>query len=150
MWTTRWPAFPEFATEMNRLRDEMNRVFGTAARGDGGTLRSGIFPPVNVWEDDDNVFVEAEIPGAEMEAIEIFVNGDDQLTIQGERHQPESGDGTWHRQERNFGKFARMLQLPNEVDADSVLAEFKDGVLTITLPKKEEVKARRITVTHAK
>ena len=105
---------------------------------------------MNVWEDDENVFVEAEIPGLEMEAIEIFVNGDDQLTIQGERQQPDSGGGTWHRQERSFGKFARMLHLPNEVDADAVIAEFKDGVLTITLPKKEEVKPRRITVKHAK
>ena len=145
MWTTRWTGFPEITTEMNRLRDEMNRVFGASGPDNAGSLRAGAFPPLNLWENDDNVFVEVEIPGMEMNEIEIFVNGDDQLTIQGERNQPET-EGTWHRQERSFGKFARIIRLPNEVNADAVSAEFKDGVLTITLPKKEEVKPRRIEI----
>ena len=149
MWSTRRPAFPEIATEMNRLRDQMNRIYDASALAEGVSLQERGFPPVNIWEDDDSVFVEAELPGVEMDAIEIFVNGDDQLTIQGERGKPESDDGTWHRQERSFGKFVRMLQLPNQVDPDKVTAEAKNGVLTLTMHKKDEVKPRRIKVKSA-
>jgi HSP20 family protein len=150
MWSTRWPGFPEIATEMNRLRDEMNRVYGANALAEGGALQERGFPPVNVWEDDDSIYVEAELPGVEMDAIEIFVNGEDQLTVQGERSKPDSDDGTWHRQERSFGKFVRMLQLPNQVDPDKVRAEAKNGVLNISLAKRDEVKPRRIKVKTAK
>ena len=141
---TRWSQFPNLPADFGRLRDEMER----AVRGGNGlpVASPASFPPLNLWEDDENLFVEAEIPGLELDDLEIFVNGGDQLTIQGERKQPVGEQGTWHRQECGYGKFSRMVQLPSDVNAESVAATFIDGVLTITLPKKEEAKPRRIEV----
>ena len=140
MLTTRW----EPLAEMNRLRHEMDRLFG----GAGQSRRFGVstFPLLNLWEDDDNLFVEAELPGFELNELEMYVTGGNQLSIKGERKQPELKDGTWHRQERGYGNFSRVIELPSAVDSDKVSAEFKHGVLTITLPKAEEVKPRRIEV----
>jgi HSP20 family protein len=80
-----------------------------------------------------------------MSDLEIFVHGN-QLSIKGERPEPPSESKTWHRQERGYGKFVRLVDLPFELDQDKVEAEFKNGVLTITLPKREESKPRRIEV----
>lgn len=136
----RWSRFPSFPSDWNRLRDEMERAF---SGGDGSMAH----PAINLWEDDDNLFVETEVPGLELGDLEIFVNGGDQLTIQGERKQPNGKIGSWHRQECSYGKFSRMVRLPSDVDADRVAAEFVDGVLSLTLPKKEEARPRRIEVT---
>ena len=110
-------------------------------------MPSSVYPPLNLWEDDNNLYVEAELPELELTDLEIFVNGDNQLSIKGERKQPEQEKGTWHRQERGHGSFSRVGELPQYVDSEKVTAEFKHGVLTITLPKREEAKARRIEVT---
>lgn len=118
-------------------------VFG---RTNGRSFRVGAYPPLNVWDDDNNLYVEAEVPGMELDELEIFVNGDDQLTIQGERKQPDGEERAWHRQERGYGKFARLIQLPSDVESEKVAAEYQDGVLLVTLPKKEEAKPRRIEV----
>lgn len=134
-------------TEMNRLREEMDRLFGRSGAGDGSRLFSqGVFPPLNLWEDNDYLFVEAELPGFELNELEITVSGDNQLSIKGERKQPEAKGGTWHRLERGYGTFSRLVELPEHVDPDKVVAEFKQGVLTIQLPKREEAKPRRIEV----
>jgi len=129
---------------MNRVRDEMERLFG---RGNGSQRYAyTVYPPINLWEDDDNLFVEAELPGLELSDLEITVTGDNQLSIKGERKSPEVESGTWHRQERGYGSFSRLIELPEHVDAAKVSAEFKHGVVTITLPKKEEAKPRKIEV----
>lgn len=130
-------------SEVNRLRDEMERVFGGS-----GPRRSNVavYPPLNLWADDDNLYIEAELPGFEMDDLEIFVTGDNQLSIKGQRNAPQHEGGTWHRQERGFGSFSRMIELPEPVDAEQVLAESKDGVLTISMPKRAEEKTRRIKV----
>jgi HSP20 family protein len=130
-------------SEMNRLREEMDRVFG------GNELRRGsepVYPPLNLWGDDDNLYVEAELPGFELSDLEIYVSGERQLSIKGERKPPEHEGGTWHRQERGFGSFSRMIELPEAVNAEGVSAKFSDGVLTLTMPKREEAKPRRIEV----
>jgi len=129
---------------MGRLQHEMERLFG---RGNGAR-RYGYtaFPPINLWEDDANLFVEAELPGFELSELEITVTGENQLSIKGERKQPELGEGTWHRQERGYGGFGRIIELPEYVDADKVTAEFHDGVLTVTMPRREEARPRRIDV----
>ncbi len=142
MLATRWEPRSMWS-EMNRLRDEMDRLFG------GNGLRRfsvSTYPPLNLWEDDNNLFVEAELPGFELSELEITVTGDNQLSIKGERKQPELEKGTWHRRERGFGSFNRMIELPQHVDAEGVSAEFKHGVLNVTMPKKEEAKPRRIEV----
>lgn len=142
MLTTRW----EPLAEMNRLRNEMDRLFGRYGFGQPRRQGPSVFPPLNMWEDDNNLYVEAELPGFELKDLEIYVTGGNQLSIKGERKQPELEGGAWHRQERGFGSFSRIIELPSSADNDNVSAEFKCGVLTITLPKSEEVKPRRIEV----
>ena len=144
MLSTRWPfgGWQDFS----RLHDEMNQLFD---RWGGNGLRGSsrnVYPPLNLWEDDNHLFVEAELAGLEMSDLEIFVNGENQLTIKGERKQPEPENGNWHRQERGVGAFSRLIDLPYPVNSDDVSAEFKHGVLTITMPKREEAKPRRIEV----
>ncbi len=142
MFATRWEP-RSIWSEVPRLRDEFERMLaGNGFRAFNVTA----FPAINMWEDDNNLYVEAELPGFDMSQVEITVTGENQLSIKGERKQPELENGTWHRQERGFGKFSRMIELPEPVDADKVTAEFKFGVLTITLPKKEEAKPRKIEV----
>jgi HSP20 family protein len=130
---------------MNRLQDEMNRVFDRWGTGRTGAGR-GVFPALNLWEDEQSIYVEAELPGLALDDVEIYVTGNNQLNVTGERKEPSHDKGTWHRQERGHGKFSRTIELPHDVDAEKVTAEFKHGVLTITLPKREEVKPRRIEV----
>ena len=144
MLTTRWQPLVDFQADMNRVRDEMDRAFGRCT-GRRLPMAAAPFPLLNVWEDDDRTYVEAELPGMELDDLEILVHGD-QLSIKGERKAPAKEDGTWHRRERSSGRFSRELQLPEDVDSEGVVAEFKHGVLTVTLPKREEVKPRRIEV----
>jgi HSP20 family protein len=99
-----------------------------------------------VWEEGDNLFVEAELPGMQPADLEILINGGDQLTLKGERKPFEVEKAAWHRQERGFGKFVRTLQLPYQVDPDKVEAKFENGVLNIRLSKHEAARARKITV----
>ena len=132
-------------SEFNRLTGELDRVFGPRLRSNGGT-ETGVYPPLNLWCDDDNLYVEAELPGVNMEDLEITVMGENQLSVKGHRDRPGHEQSTWHRQERGYGHFTRAIELPEQVDANRVEAEFKNGVLTMTLPKREEAKPRRIEV----
>lgn len=132
--------------EMNRLRSEMDRLFGRFGAAQPGGLAENLFPPLNLWEDGDNLYVEAELPGFELSEMEIYVTGGNQLSIRGQRKQPELQNGVWQRRERDFGSFSRMIELPTAVDSDKVAGHFKHGVLTITLPKSEAAKPRRIEV----
>lgn len=143
---TRWSPLLEMQSEMNRLRNEMDRLFGRFDGAGGRVLAQSEYPPVNLWEDDERVFVEAELPGMKLDDLEIFVTSGNQLTISGERKEPAGNGAAWHRRERGYGRFTRVIELPGAVDEDKVEAQFKLGVLTITLPKREEAKPRRITV----
>ncbi len=129
--------------ELARLQSEMDQLFG---RGNGSLARPQAYPPINMLEDDEHLYVESEIPGMELDQFELFVNDDNQLTLQGERQQPNGGTTTRHRKERVFGRFSRMITLPGLVDGDAAKAEYVAGVLRITLPKKPEAKPRRIQV----
>lgn len=145
MFRNRWQPFADMRSEMNRLQEEMNRVLDRWGTGRVGPAR-GVFPAFNLWEDDESIYVEAELPGLALDDVEIYVTGNNQLNVTGERKEPSHEEGTWHRQERGYGKFSRSIELPRDVDAEKVTAEVKHGVLTITLPKREEVKPRRIEV----
>ncbi len=144
---TRWQPFSNVQAEMERLHREMNQLFGRFDRGSGDLPRPvDAFPLLNLWDDDNCLYVEAEVPGMDLADLEIYVNGSRELSIQGERKPPEDDSGTWHRQERGFGRFHRVCELPTDVDSDKVEASFAHGVLTLKFPKREEAKARKISV----
>jgi HSP20 family protein len=126
----------------------MNQLFDRWG-GDGGRFLNnlvGAYPPVNVWEDTDAVHVEAELPGLNLNDLEIYVTGGNQLTIKGERKQELPEKSVRHREERTYGAFTRVLTLPFPVNADKVDARFENGVLHVTLPKHEAAKPRKINV----
>ncbi len=132
------------------LRNEINRLFEQAMEPTNGESLFGrrAFPPINVWEDAENVYAEAEIPGVGLDDIQINVVGNE-LSIKGSRACECKEDVTFHRRERCIGEFTRFLTLPTPIDADKVEAALKNGVLTITLPKAQAAKPRRIEVkTH--
>jgi len=130
------------------LQNEMNRLFDSFFGNQTRTRRNG-FPSLNVAQDDDNLYVSAELPGIDVNDIEI--NTDiDTLHINGERKLKESGkDLYYHRQERGSGKFSRTINLPFAINTEKVTAEMKLGILTITLPKADEAKPRKITIKTA-
>jgi HSP20 family protein len=145
MFLTRWQ--PLLEREYGRLHNEMNRIFDQFGWQGGSNMPalSFSYPAMNIWEDENNVYAEAELPGMQQDQLQIFVSDGNQLTIQGER-KPAELKGMWHRQERGFGKFSRVVTLPVPVDAGKVEAKLEQGVLHVTLPKSEEAKPRRITV----
>jgi HSP20 family protein len=133
-----------------QLRDEMDRLvsdfFGTSAAAPARRAwRTQSFPALNVWEEGDVIYAEAEVPGLKQEDLEISVVGTD-LTIHGRRGGEPREGVSYHRQERGAGEFNRVLRLPDEVDATKVEATLTDGVLLIKLPKAESAKPRKIKV----
>ncbi|MCC6953341.1 MAG: Hsp20/alpha crystallin family protein [Deltaproteobacteria bacterium] len=108
---------------------------------------AGVFAPrLNVWEQNETLYAEVELPGVKQEDIELSVQGR-QFTLKAERKMSGAADdASIHRREVAFGEAQRSLQLPYDIDADGVRAELKNGVLTVTLPKAASAKARKITV----
>src|SRR3990172_13195849 len=124
MLTTRWQPLGTVWPEMNRLQEEMEQRLRRAGMNDPRRSAQSVYPPLNLWEDDNNLYVEAELPELELTDLEIFVTGDNQLSIKGEHKQPEQEKGVWHRHERVRGSFSRMGELPQYVDIDNVTAKF--------------------------
>jgi len=131
---------------LQQLNNEVNRVF---SRWTDGTAGAAAFPALNVWEEGETLVVEAELPGLDLNDLEIFVTGQNQLTIKGERKAAEAAKSAVHRQEREFGKFVRTVALPFPVDDAKVEARLENGVLTIRLPKHEAARPRKINIKTA-
>jgi HSP20 family protein len=129
--------------EFNQVQDEFARLFNRAATW-AVSATSGL--PVSVWEDDNAVYAEADLPGVDPAKLEVTVTEGNRLTIQGERRAPEIEGASWLRQERPFGKFSREILLPALVDPDKVEAKYELGVLRLTLPKHEAARPRKIVV----
>lgn len=129
--------------QMNRLRDELDRVFGMDHTP---WNRSVPNPPVNVWEDEQAFYLEAELPGMSIEDLEIYVHDGDQLTIKGHRDMQEIKNAKPLKRERSFGEFTRTFKLESDVDVQMISASLDHGVLTIKLPKNETVKPRKINI----
>jgi HSP20 family protein len=142
----RWQSHDPLWNHMQQLQSEMNHLFSRWNGGGSRPAATPAYPPLNVWEDKDGLRIEAELPGLDLNDLEIFVTGDHELTIKGQRRPIKLEKGTWHRQEREFGSFSRVLSLPSEVDRDKVEASFENGVLTLTLPKKAAARPRKIEV----
>lgn len=127
--------------QMTSLRREMNRLFD---HYDYGTQRS--FPAVNILANADSAEITAELSGLESKDIKLSLV-DQQIILEGQRKQRELKEGEiYHRQERRFGEFKRAIQLPFPVDPESIEANFKDGVLTISLHRAEEDKPKKIEI----
>jgi HSP20 family protein len=132
--------------EMDRLQREMNRLFSDVS---GRNRVAPSFPAMNVWTNQEGAVVTAELPGVNPDDIDIAVVGDT-LTLNGARQPEELQEGErYHRQERGFGKFTRTFQLPFQVEADKVEANFEKGILYISLPRAEADKPRKISVKSA-
>ena len=129
MLATRWQPFGDVWSEMNRLHDEMNRMFDRFGLGDGMRRVAPSYPALNLWQDEDNLYVEAELPGVKPEDVEITLEGSI-LTIRGEKKDPHQGQTTdYHLRERRYGRFARSFQLPSTVDESKVTANLKATML---------------------
>jgi HSP20 family protein len=134
---------------LSTLRREMDRLFEDFA-GNGGREAEKWAPSMDVSETPEALVVKAEVPGVDPKEVEISVSGDT-LTLKGEKKEEKEEKGkTWHRVERSYGSFFRSMTLPTPVDPDRITAESRDGVLTITLPKTEKAKTKRIEVKAAK
>jgi HSP20 family protein len=132
--------------EMITLREAMDRLFNDAftpsIAGDGGWQA----PAVDLYQTDDEVVLKASLPGLKADDVQISVTGDT-LSLRGEfKSENESKERAYHIREQRSGSFERTFALPTAVVSDKAKAEFENGVLTITLPKAEEVKPRMITV----
>ena len=141
---TAWPHFGR----LTDLRDEIDRLFEApmAELARTSQLLSGWTPALDMFEDKDNVFVRIEVPGMKKEEIEVSLH-DGNLSISGERKYEEKKEETEvYRAERFFGRFQRTISLPTLVQGDKVKAQYKDGILTVTLPKAEEAKPKHIDV----
>lgn len=134
-------------TTFEDVRREMDRVMSSFTRPSFGRAPgSRCYPPVNVWEDGESYFVEAEVPGVDLNDIELQVVGNE-VTIKGKRDAPSDETAAFHRRERGSGCFGRAVTLPTDVNTEKVEAVLKSGVLTITLPKADVARAKKITVT---
>ncbi len=134
-------------SEMDRYRREMGKLLDAFNVGRRTDHAAGVFPALNVSDDQDNLYVRAELPGAAPEDIEITAK-ENNLILDGERKIAAEGGKrvSYHRREREAGTFRRIISLPVRVDADKITAVCKNGVLTVTLPKAAEKKPRQIEV----
>ncbi len=141
----RWEPMSEMVT----LRDAMDRLFNEAFTRPWGLTDGGRFsgmPAVDMYQTDDDVVVKAVVPGMKPEDVQISVTGD-LLTIKGEmKEETDNKEKAYHIREQRWGSFERSVTLPTAVKSDKAQAEFENGVLTITLPKAEDVKPKTITV----
>jgi len=143
MQLTRWHPF----TEMDDLQHRLNRLFlDRTVRNAAGDTFADFMPAVDIQETDAEFIVKADLPDVKKDEIKVQVQ-DGVLTIEGERRQEKEETGKrFHKIEREYGKFVRRFALPSEVDGAKVRAEFKDGVLSVFLPKAPAAKPTQITV----
>ena len=145
---TRWDPFNELASLQDRFNQLLNQPF---FRGFGPAVEQPLtaakfVPPVNIFEDEQTVNIEAEVPGIQEKDLDISLENN-VLTISGERKlEHEEKKENFHRIERSYGRFTRSFTLPPTVDTENVNAEFNNGVLRITLNKREEAKPKQIKI----
>lgn len=136
-------------SEFDRIRNEINRIFENDWFGGESLLDRRLAPTLDIEDSDDEVLVTAELPGVDIKDVDVSVSGNI-LTLKGEKkdeHEEKRG-GYFHRESWS-GSFQRSITLPDAIDPDRVRAEMKNGVLRITLPKRDEVKPKQISVKPA-
>jgi HSP20 family protein len=140
--------------DLIQLQQRMSRLFDDShregAESDDWALGGSWAPPVDIYEQDGNIVLKAEVAGVDPQDVDVRVENN-VLTLRGERKFTEEAKrDSYHRVERSYGSFSRSFTLPTVVDTEKIKAEVKDGVLRVTLPKKEEAKPRQIQIQAAK
>lgn len=136
----------EPAREMMSLRDAMDRLFDDAFTRPLSLRDGWSVPAIDMYQTDDEIIVRAALPGIKADQVQINVTGE-MLTLKGEiKHEQDKKEKAWHIREQRWGSFERSVVLPTDVVADKARADFEDGILTITLPKAEEVKPKVINI----
>jgi len=141
--------------DLTSLQERMNRLFSESYRsqqtGDDDWALGGTWAPaVDIYEQDNNIVLKAELPGVDPKDVDIQLENNT-LTLRGERKlDKEVKKENYHRVERAYGTFTRSFTLPAVVDQNNIKAEFKDGVLRVTLPKREEAKPKQIQINVTK
>jgi len=146
MAIVRWEPFRDLMT----LQERMNRMFDESfgrLRATDDSVDSGVWSPaVDIYETDHDIVLKAELPEVKEKDIDIRLENNT-LTLKGERKfEKETKEENYHRVERAYGAFSRSFTLPVTVDQDKINAEYKDGILKITMPKKEETKPKQVKV----
>lgn len=132
--------------EMMTLREAMDRLFDDAFTRPLSLRDGWSAPAIDMYQTDDDIVVKAALPGIKPDEVQINITGE-VLHIKGEtRHEEEKKEKAWHMREQRWGAFERSVMLPTDVVADKARAEFENGILTITLPKAEEVKPKIINI----
>ncbi len=140
-WRSRGPF-----EELSRMRRQMDRLMENFMDLPAGLFGGGVFPAINLTEDENHYYLRAELPGVQSGDLDIQATAKN-LTISGERRiEPEDAAARYHRREREAGKFSRAFAMPKEIDAERVEARLVNGVLTIKVPKAESAKPRRIQI----
>ncbi len=134
--------------DLRTLQEEVNRLFSSNLRtfGDEGIGRGAWSPSVDIYENKDQIVLEAELPGMKQEDFDLSIENN-VITLKGERRFEKTDDtDNYHRVERSYGSFTRSFTLPQTVSGEGATAEYNNGVLRVTLPKREETKSRRIQI----
>ena len=137
--------------EMDSFTREMDQMFRDIGFGRllepafAPLIGAHSYPRINLRETEDSYIVESQLPGIDPKELEMTILKGT-LTLSGERKAPEHEVGSWHRRERNTGKFMRAIDIPAEIDLEKVKADYQDGLLTVTLPKAESVRPKRIEI----
>ena len=134
--------------EFNRMFSNLGSRFGIAKKDGDEEYENAVWMPLtDIYEDKDNYKIKADLPGIKKSDVKISYS-DGELSISGERVQElETKDAKCHRVERTFGRYYRSFTLPKEIKEDKIKAEFKDGQLTVTIPKADEVKPKEIEIS---
>jgi HSP20 family protein len=153
MAIVRWEPFRDLMTvqeRMNRIFDEAFRGAGRSGEGDDWALGGTWAPAVDIYEQDGNLVLKAELPGIEPKDVDVRVENN-VLTLTGERRfENEVKREQYHRVERAYGRFSRSFTLPNVVDTGNIKAEFREGLLRVVMPKREEAKPKQISISVQK
>ena len=132
--------------ELERMRQQMDNYLSSASGSGMPSLHAGVFPSINLTEDQDHYYLRAELPGIEASNLAIQAT-DNNLSISGERKiEAEKDSVRYHRKEREAGKFSRAISLPGDIDANGVSASLDNGILKVSVPKAEKAKPKRITI----
>lgn len=153
MAVVRWEPFRDLVTiqdRMNRLFDEAFRGVSRGAAEEDWALGGAWAPAVDIFEQEGNIVLKAELPGVDAKDVDIRVENN-VLTLRGQRNfDDEVKRENYHRIERSYGSFTRSFTLPNVVDTEKIKADYKDGVLRVTLPQRDEAKPKQIAISVTK